>query len=1011
MKRRHHLRVRATALAAALLLAAGTAAFAQLQTGNVYGKCLDQQGAALPGVTVTLDTGAAQEVQVTNAQGEFRFLSLPPATMKLKAELQGFGTVEYPNVVITVGHNTTLELTMNSAIADVITVTTESPLLDERKISTGATVSGTELQEIPTSRDPWTILSTTPGILVDRLNIAGNESGQQSIYVGPGSISGNSVWSMDGVVMTDMAALGSSPSYYDFDAFQEMQVTTGGTDTTIATGGVVINMVTKRGTNQWRASGRFFDTPGSTAAASSFNPNNFPAGQTHPSETNEIVRVQDYGAEVGGPIVKDHLWIWGSYGTQNVETVALGGVPNTAKLPTFNGKLNAQLTASNSATLFGLENNKTVAGRDAGPARSQETTWNQSRNGPEPTTAKLEDTQIMGPNFYLTGMISDVNGGFELVPEGFNGYDPNAVTYIDGSGVAHNSFADVALLRPQKQAKLDASSFFNFGGTSNELKYGAGYRQVQTNSLSTFGAGLIQAGSLFGGAVPAGDNLYQAGRESNFGVRNTYTSAYAQDTLTAGNLTANIGVRYDRQGGTNLPSNEAAAAAAPNLLPAFSYGGGPIGFTWSDFTPRLGVTYALGKDRKTLLRASYSRYADQLGAAVASALNPTAGQSYYYFFTPNSNIGPGLPTTLLPGFGYSGNTNPQTGLPFADRTNAIGANFSAPLTDEVLASVEHAILPELVVGLNLTYRHLSNLVDNQGLGNAVTGDLLVYDVPFGSAACPTGCANDPSTLNGSVGRPATAADYIPVTSPVTLPNGQQSTVTYYTLKPGVVTHDGTLVVNGNQVQNYEGGSLTINKRLSNHWMMRGNFTVSNWTAGGDNGLANPTDFLGSGNRNGDQIVVQSANSGAKNYVFINSKYSYNLNGMYQVAPERPWGFNLAGNWTGRQGYAMPYYVNTASLSTPNSANTGQYAGNPGENVLIGRPDAQRLPMLNDFDARIEKEFTFQDFGLTLGVDCFNVFNSSTVLQQVSRSEIGSSGDIYEILSPRIYRFGARFSFH
>src|ERR1700728_1128442 len=261
MKRRHRLSARVTAVAAALLLAAGGAAFAQLQTGSVYGKVLDQQGAALPGVTVTLDTGAAQEVQVTNAQGEFRFLSLPPATMKLKAELQGFGTVEYPNVVITVGHNTTLELTMNSAIEDVITVPTESPLLDERKISTGATVSGTELQEIPTSRDPWSILSTTPGVLVDRLNIAGNESGQQSIYVGPGAMNGQSVWSMDGVVMTDMSALGSSPSYYDFDAFQEMQVTTGGTDTTIATGGVVINMVTKRGTNQWRASGRFFDTP------------------------------------------------------------------------------------------------------------------------------------------------------------------------------------------------------------------------------------------------------------------------------------------------------------------------------------------------------------------------------------------------------------------------------------------------------------------------------------------------------------------------------------------------------------------------------------------------------------------------------------------------------------------------------------------------------------------------------------------------------------------------------
>jgi hypothetical protein len=993
----------------ALLLVAGGAAFAQLQTGNLYGKCLDQQGAALPGVTVTLDTGAAQDVQVTNAQGEFRFLGLPPATMKLKAELQGFGTVEYPNVVITVGHNTTLEVTMNSAVEDVITVTTESPLLDERKISTGATVSGAELQEIPTSRDPWTILSTTPGILVDRLNIAGSESGQQSVYVGPGSMGGNSIWSMDGVVMTDMAALGSSPSYYDFDAFQEMQVTTGGTDTTIATGGVVINMVTKRGTNQWRGSGRFFDTPGSTAAASSFNLNNLGPNQSHATETNAVIKVQDYGAEIGGPIIKDHLWIWGSYGTQKIVTASLGGVPNTAALPTFNAKLNAQLTPSNSATFFGLENNKTVAGRDAGPSRPAETTWNQSRNGPEPTAAKVEDTQIFGPNFYLTGMISDVNGGFELVPIGFNGYDPNAVSYLDGGGVWHNSFVDYQVLRPQKQGKLDASSFFNFGNVSNELKYGAGYRTVTSDSLSTWGPGFIENAALIGNALGAGQNLFISSREENFGVKTTYTSAYAQDTLTSGNLTANIGVRWDRQGGSNLASSEAAGdtpAGGLGYLPALTFGGSPIGFTWNNFTPRLGLTYALGKDRKTLLRASYSRYADQLGAGFASTLNPTGVQTYYYFGTPQ--VGPGTPTVLNPGFGYSGTVNPATGLPFVDRGNAVASNFSAPLTDEVLASVEHSVLPELVVGLNLTYRHLSNLVPSEGVGGAA-GDLLVYDVPV-SANCPSGCAFDPSTLTGSVGRPATAADYVPVTTSVVAANGSTQNITYYMLKPGVVTHGGTLLTNGNQTSSYEGASLTINKRLSNRWMMRGNFTVSNWTSGGDNGLADPTDYLGSGNRNGDAVIIQSAGSGPKGYVFINSKYAFNLNGMYQVAPDRPWGFNLAGNFTGRQGYALPYYVNTGSLSSPNPETTGQYAGGPTENILIGRPDAQREPMLADFDARVEKEFTFQDFGLTLGVDCFNVFNSSTVLQTVGRSNLSSTGDIYEILPPRIYRFGVRLSF-
>ncbi|HEV3459345.1 MAG TPA: carboxypeptidase-like regulatory domain-containing protein, partial [Thermoanaerobaculia bacterium] len=148
----------AAVLATVLSLLGAGAAMAQLQSGNLYGKVSDQTGAALPGVTVTLDTGEAPQIQVTNAQGEFRFLSLAPATYKIKAELQGFSPVEYPHIVINVGRNTNIELTMNSAVEDVITVTSESPLLDEKAIRTGATISQTELQKIPTARDPWTVL-------------------------------------------------------------------------------------------------------------------------------------------------------------------------------------------------------------------------------------------------------------------------------------------------------------------------------------------------------------------------------------------------------------------------------------------------------------------------------------------------------------------------------------------------------------------------------------------------------------------------------------------------------------------------------------------------------------------------------------------------------------------------------------------------------------------------------------------------------------------------------------
>src|SRR5258708_15327970 len=93
---------------------------------------------------------------------------------------------------------------MNSAVEDVITGTSESPLLDERSIRTGNTVSQNELARIPTARDPWTVLQSTPGVLIDRVNVGGNESGQQSTYTGPGSFQNQAIWSVDGVVITDM---------------------------------------------------------------------------------------------------------------------------------------------------------------------------------------------------------------------------------------------------------------------------------------------------------------------------------------------------------------------------------------------------------------------------------------------------------------------------------------------------------------------------------------------------------------------------------------------------------------------------------------------------------------------------------------------------------------------------------------------------------------------------------------------------------------------------------------
>jgi len=999
-------------LALVLALVLLGAAQAQLQTGNLYGTAVDAQGAALPGVTVTLTGGGAPQVQVTDAQGKFRFLSLSPGSYAMKAELEGFSTVDYPTIAINVGRNTSIEVTMSAAVEDVITVTAESPLLDERRISTGATVSSTELEKIPTARDPWAILQTTPGVLTDRINVGGNESGQQSQYVGPGASMDQAVWSVDGVVITDMAALGSSPGYYDFDAFEEMQVTTGGSDTSIATGGVVLNMVTKRGTNQWRGSGRYYNTDESRQADTSFSnselatagPWRSGSGATTPQTSfisgNRIVSVKDYGAEVGGSIVKDRLWIWGSYGRQKVDLLTVSDVSDFTDIETKNAKLNAQISSGNSASGFLFDSDKVKIGRNAGPTRPQETTWNQGKFGPKPTAWKVEDTHIFSSSFYLTGMYSKVNGGFQLAPQGGTDLTPT----LGPDGVWHNSFLLVQIERPQDQYKADASNFFNTGTLSHELKFGAGYRKAEVSSVSRWGAtGLVLDGPTNFGLDP-GVNFLQAARDSGLHVQQEYTDVYVQDTMTVGNLTINAGVRYDKQEGTNLASTARAnpgPSAATAVLPTVSQGEFDSGFDWTDITPRLGVTYALGAERKTLLRASYSRFADQLGTGFAVFTNPMALNGYAYFLT-SQPVGAGNDGTitnseiLTSPIGFSSNVNPIThGLL---NSNQVSSSFSAPQTDELLGSFEHALLPEFVVGVNLTYRKLTNLADR---------DLLVFD--GSTAACEAAqdslqCPAFAAGNLGSLGRRATQADFVPVTFSQPLPDGSTRTITWYRLRDGVSTRGGNFLHNGDSEQEYKGVSAVFNKRLANRWMMRGNFTWADWTWSKVADRENPTLLLGGGGEEGDPFLQGSGTgSGSKGGIYINSKWSYSVNGLYQIAPDRPWGFNVAANLNGREGYPLPYFRRRGGeLARENFATT---------NVQVtDDPDEFRLDDIHVVDVRVEKELSFSDFGLTLGLDVFNLLNESNVLQRNHRLAQSSSNNVREILSPRILRLGARFSF-
>ena len=212
-------------------------AVAQQQTGEIYGRAADNSGAVLPGVTVTVAGPALIQprVAVTSETGTYRVPELPIGTYSVTFELAGFRTMNLQDIRVTIGFRAQVNGNMElSTVQETVTVTGASPLVDTRETGTSSTFDLETMQNIPSARDPWVMLERTPGIFMDRANVGGNQSGQQSGYISRGATTTNNKWSIDGVDITDMAATGASPIYYDFDMLEEMQVTTGGADVVAA---------------------------------------------------------------------------------------------------------------------------------------------------------------------------------------------------------------------------------------------------------------------------------------------------------------------------------------------------------------------------------------------------------------------------------------------------------------------------------------------------------------------------------------------------------------------------------------------------------------------------------------------------------------------------------------------------------------------------------------------------------------------------------------------------------
>jgi carboxypeptidase family protein/TonB-dependent receptor-like protein len=970
---------RATGLAAILIvLGFASAASAQVFTGRIDVTVEDATGGRLPGVNVDL-TGPVNQTQVTDAQGQAHFLNLPVGTYAVKAAIQGFNTYTNTQVAVATGAATPLNVRMGVAgTAETVNVTAATPIIDVKRETTTTNVTLEELQNIPSARDPWVVMQTVPTIYVDRVNVGGSESGQQSNYIGKGSQGTDNTWNIDGVPVTDMGATGSTPTYYDFDMFQEMSITTGGASAQNPTPGVQLNLVLKKGSNTPHGNARYY------FENEKMQGNNMPVdlaktiGGTNPACVasnftehcgNRTDSYKDFGFDLGGPIFKDKLWAWGTIGKTNPRILTLTGTPDETILKNYAFKADGQANANIRGNFTFFEGNKEKFGRSAGPTRPAETTWDQT--GPT-KYFKGEGNFVAGQNLFVAARYAYISGGFQLAPEG-----GNKPFYKDDGGVWHNSYYFYKTTRPQYFAGGDGSYFAG----KHELKFGFSWRKTPVDSLSqVVGNNII---TYWAGYPNLGGAVQYDYLSSTVGK---YTQGYITDTVSLNRLSLTAGVRFDHQTSSIQSFTTPAISGFTTFLPSVNTPAAANVYDFNNVTPRVGITYALDDSRKTIARVSYAMFASQLPGNQSAFVSPIQPYTYVYYSGVDKDTS-GKPCVTVGVNGCNGLLDPSEldvkNPDFGNNvnldkpgvfttSNKIG-DITAPRTQELMFGVDRELMPNFGISATMTYRYMNNLLWNppNGLtGYAQTGTFTGTFANVGAVSIPFYASQ--GTVSGGGFNTQNRPDY----------------------------H-----------QRYLGFEVSATKRMSNHWMGRFGFASTSWNEYFDSSkaIADPTRAPYSSSEwanltlagplvSGGPVVVRSSGSGKSSIYLLPPKYQLTANGMYQG----PLGIDIGANLVVRQGYGEPFYRDRVATKDPVSNNKTL--------LLTNAVDQFRLDPVASFDVRLEKMFKFGTTSFAFDFDVFNLFNSATILGYQYNARVTTYNTVQEIMQPRIARLGVRFFF-
>ncbi len=1041
-----------------LALAAVSVPLVQAQSvleGKVLGTVTDEKGEPLPGATAEL-TGPSimgKRTAITSARGTFVFLNVPPGTFKLTATLPGFKTYVQEDIMLTAGSAVELRVAMQiGTIEEQVTVIAASPVVDVKTSTVDSRIDEQMLAKLPTSRDAFYDLSlTTPGMFD-----VGSSSSWLPSPTAYGGSSMENVFLVNGVNTTNPRGAAFGPLVkVNYNAVEEVRIVSIGAKAEYGSySGAAIDVLTKSGSNTFHGNAAFY-----TELKGWFKTNQpgIPGGQgTRPLEGTDnwlFYKVGDKlsgttktnwegNLTLGGPVLRDKLWFYGAFDYVRSDSLPVNwDLLNTYTGRYFDIKVSAEPFTNNRAWVnYHYEYNQS-AGWSWGTQPQWDTTasygpWTYNNTLSAqwqylPTSTMIFTAKYLG---FWTDDQPHIPAGAVGHPVYINWWKWGNVYGVDGD------FPYVEAQKSNRQTVQADMSYYaeNFLG-EHDIKFGAqytkgrgnwmgGYFQNYANFAYPLGGWWGYVAGLgykidylktqtwyYGNAIQDGLLFY-----NNKTTMNPFLTVRTADSLglfiddqwsPMKRLTLNLGVRYDRMSTKYGKGKVYEFVTKPedvNGPPAVlrDRAASDNVFDFKTFAPRLGVTYQLTDDGKTVIRANYGRYYMPLAVEFLRRFGPDMQMTTltYQIYSVPWDVADINHDGYIDNFGIGGKPNElreaarhlHGTAPIYERNDAYDPSWTLSVapdvkdmyTDQFSLNFEREVVKNLSASATYIYKRASNLFVNVPI-NRETGQEWEYQrVPFETEEGKTVELYD-----------VVLKDY----------NGDgavnDSDVAW------IGTHNTFRVENqqaydGNKPRRtYQGLQLVLNKRYAERWQAMGSVVYS-WSDGtAQRTMRQDDNMMG-------PMITDDTWMGNLNYT-IN-----NMTGVLPFVPK--WEFKFSGSYTIPYisldlGVRFRYHTGRALWKLETYAVHTQYGGIAGSvvtpgglNRIVGSTTPTYMPDLAVFDVRLEKAVQLSRYGaIHVVLDVLNAFNRANV---TNAEYAGEWGRITGITDARRFRLSLMYQF-